>query len=290
MKLSILIRCRNEAKSLEVVFQALRLQVCNFDWEIVVVDNESSDNTRELCQKMGARVFEIKQADFSYGRALNLGISEAKGELILLLSAHSLPIGKSFLATAIAPFDDPNMAAVRCLMVGNDDQIKNWYRPLDIRFSSPEEQKIAESKPHWVGDYPTAGCCVIRKAVWERVRFREELEANEEKVWASEVLSLGYTIRSCCDAVWYYLRKRTKAEERHRLMFQHLSLYRIYGQTPMSMMTFFKNCLRIVLASPWVAIRHIYENVLTNFAVASVPWRAKLSPRTGSVKEFDKKK
>lgn len=290
MKLSILIRCRNEAKALEVVFQALRVQECNFDWEVIIVDNESSDNTREICKTMDARVIGISQTAFSYGRALNLGISEAKGELVLLLSAHSLPIGKSFLASAVAPFEDPKMAAVRCLMIGNDDQIKRWYKPLDIQFSSPEEQKIAESKPHWVGDYPTAGCCVIRKSVWEQVKYREELEANEEKIWASEVLALGYTIRSCCDAVWYYLRKRTKAEERKRLTMQNLSLYRFYGLVPMTVPQFIKNCTRVVLASPWVAIRHIYENVLTNYALVCVPWQGKAPPRTGSVKEFDKKK
>jgi len=88
IKLSVLIRCRNEGKSLRQVFDALKAQRCDFQWEIVVVDNESEDNTREVCHEYGARVVTLPRAEFTYGRATNFGISHSRGELILLMSAH----------------------------------------------------------------------------------------------------------------------------------------------------------------------------------------------------------
>ena len=286
MKLSIVIRCRNEARFLADVFQALQAQRCNFPWEVVVVDNESNDNTLELCRTMGAKSVSIATTEFTYGRALNLGIRNASGELVLLLSSHSLPIGSSFLQDAIAPFDDSKIAAARCLMIGNSDQIAQWYRPRDIYYESSDEQSLAETGMSWLGDYPTAGCCVLRRRVWEEVPFDEKLEANEDKLWASKVLSLGYRVRCCSGAVWLYTRKRSKAAERNRRMREHISLYRINGRPPMSIAEFFFRSLRACFAAPWVALRHVLDNVMWNYTLVTIPLRAKKQPHTGSFHEF----
>src|SRR5262245_53044493 len=95
--LSIVIRVRNEGRSLRQVFEALAAQRCSFNWEIIVVDNESEDETLELCRRYNARVIPIQRKEFTYGRALNIGISNARGELVLLCSAHSVPVGSCFL-------------------------------------------------------------------------------------------------------------------------------------------------------------------------------------------------
>jgi rhamnosyltransferase len=287
MKLSIVIRCRNECRSLSIVFQALKAQRCDFSWEVVVVDNESDDDTAELCRANGARIVSINKADFTYGRALNLGVRESKGELVLLLSSHSLPIGSHFLDQATQPFSDRNIAAARCLMIGNSDQISSWFQPRVLHYQNSEEQQKAESGSKWLGDYPTAGCCVLRRSVWEEVAFDETLEANEDKHWASKVLARGYSIYCCSEAVWLYTRKRSKAAERNRRMREHLSLYRITGRPPMSLTSFLGLSLRSCVAAPWVAIRHILDNLHWNSILVSIPLRAKKSAQAGSFREFN---
>lgn len=287
MKLSIVIRCRNESQSLSEVFQALKAQRCNFPWEIVVVDNESSDNTLQLCREYNARVVSISAAEFTYGRALNLGIREAKGELILLLSSHSLPVGSNFLNQATEPFEDPAIAAARCLMIGNADQIASWFKPQTIHYNTPDDQQRAESGTDWLGKYPTAGCCTLRRCVWEKIAFDETLEANEDKLWASKVLSQGYSIYSCTEAIWLYTRKRTRAAERNRRMREHLSLYRITGRPPMSLISFIRLSLRTCVAAPWVAVRHVVDNTLWNSTLVTIPLRAKKRTQSGSFGEYN---
>jgi rhamnosyltransferase len=101
--LSVVIRARNEAQYLRQVLKALESQQCNFQWEIIVVDNESDDETVELCKAYKARIISIRRDEFTYGRALNLGISNARGKLVLLCSAHSVPIGSHFFESAVTP-------------------------------------------------------------------------------------------------------------------------------------------------------------------------------------------
>ena len=143
--LSVVIRVRNEAKSLRRVLEALRVQRCSFAWEIIIVDNESEDETDELCKQYKANVIPITRKEWTYGRALNRGISNARGQLVLLCSAHSIPVGSYFLESAVAPFVDPDMAAARCLFGSNNEQTAEWYTARDIQYRSFEEQQKAES-------------------------------------------------------------------------------------------------------------------------------------------------
>ncbi|MGE0759256.1 MAG: glycosyltransferase family 2 protein [Pirellulaceae bacterium] len=288
--MSVVIRCRNEAVALRKVFAALQAQQCTFPWEVVVVDNESTDDTAELARSLGAQVVTMAKNEFTYGRALNLGIQHARGELILLLSAHAIPVGAQFLERAAEPFGVPHMAAARCLMIGNPDQIADWYQARDIRYESSDEQRLAESGSAWVGNYPTAGCCVLRRKVWEEVPFDEQLEANEDKQWASQVLARGYTIRCCADAVWLYIRKRNETAERNRRLREHIALYRISGKRPLTWTSYFALVCRVVLAGPWVAVRHVVQHVVWLTCLVTVPWRARRHTTPGAFREYDKHK
>ena len=287
--LSVVIRTRNEAKTLKQVLEALAAQRCSFKWEIIVVDNESQDDTLKICRQHGARVISIQQNEFTYGRALNLGIRSARGELVLICSAHSIPVGSYFFESSVAPFADPRMAAVRCLVGSYQDQMAEWYKPRDIQYGSPEEQKKAESGTEWIRHYPAASCCVIRRSVWEQVPYNEELEGSEDKLWASEVLSKGFKIRSCADAVFTYNRHyRKKTDPFRKDARQFRALYRTRGYVPLTWSRFLFRVMRYILLAPLVAIRYILRNVVSDAYLVSIPLQAKFSPRAGSLAEFKK--
>ncbi len=289
-RLSIVIRCRNEANSLRNVLAALNAQRCDFDWEIVLVDNESEDDTRKIAEEFGARIVPISRQEFSYGRAINFGVAAARSELVMLLSAHALPIGSYFLNAAVEPFNDPQVAAARCLLVTSPRQLQTWYQPKDIHYASAEEQHKAEAGTAWVGEYPTGGCCVIRRSVWEEVKYDEQLESNEDKLWASHVLARGWKTRCCSEAVWMYTRKYGQSERLMREIRQQISLYRITGRAPLGVGKYLWLIVRSLLAAPLVAARYVYENFAWNTGLVSVPWRAKRSPKSGSFAEFDQKR
>lgn len=290
LKISIVIRCRNEANSLRKVLAALSAQRCDFNWEVVLVDNESEDDTRKIAEEFGARIVSISRQEFTYGRAINFGVNAARGELVMLLSAHAMPIGSYFLNAAVAPFDDPQVAAARCLLVTSPRQLQTWYQPKDIQYASAEEQGQAETGREWLGQYPTAGCCVLRRSVWEEIRYDESLEANEDKHWASRVLARGYKIRCCAEAIWLYTRKHGTREKWRKEYREFTALHRLTGHVPLSWTSYFWLILRTLLAVPFVAARYVINNVVWNTYLVTVPWRAKRSPQPGSFAEFEQKR
>lgn len=289
IKLSIVIRCRNEAVSLQNVFAALHAQRCDFAWETIVVDNDSDDDTRKVASENDAIVVPISQSDFTYGRALNVGISHARGDLILILSAHSIPLGRHFIQDSISPFIDKNVAAVRCLCANSTpNQITTWYAPQIISYSSAQQQKRNETGIKWTSLYPTATCCVIRRSVWEQVKYNENIEAVEDKLWASQVLSKGYKILCCAEAFFYYSRKYTDRMVRQRNAREYLALYRITGYKPLTMASFIVAALHNVCASPVIAIKKTYSSIAHNYLLLTIPYRAKKKAHQGSIPGFDK--
>lgn len=84
LEVSIIMPCLNEEEAVALcVKRAITvLSENNLKGEVIVVDNGSSDNSRELAIQAGARlVLEDKKG---YGRAYKLGISEAKGKYIIM--------------------------------------------------------------------------------------------------------------------------------------------------------------------------------------------------------------
>lgn len=61
------------------------LDSVSFCDEVVVVDNKSEDRTREIAQKMNAKVFEYASDDFSKSR--NFGLKQSTGKWVLYVDA-----------------------------------------------------------------------------------------------------------------------------------------------------------------------------------------------------------
>jgi len=95
--ISIVIPTFNRADSIKDVLDCLLNQECreDFNYETIIIDNNSKDKTREYVESYKPKfqgrlsyLFEPKQGK-SY--ALNLGISQAKGEIIAFTDDDCLP-------------------------------------------------------------------------------------------------------------------------------------------------------------------------------------------------------
>ncbi|MBI2309842.1 glycosyltransferase family 2 protein [Candidatus Collierbacteria bacterium] len=80
MKLSAIVITNNSAAKIKGCLKSLK-----FADEIIVVDSGSTDKTKELVEKTGARVFEVENVGYSHSR--NVGAQKAKGEWLLYIDA-----------------------------------------------------------------------------------------------------------------------------------------------------------------------------------------------------------
>ena len=109
---SIVIRAKNEAHDIADTLSRLSQQIDVGDFEVIVIDSGSTDGTLDIVRGFPVRLIEIPPESFSYGRALNLGVQAASGEVVVSLSAHSLPADERWLAHLLVPFRDPTVAGV----------------------------------------------------------------------------------------------------------------------------------------------------------------------------------
>lgn len=107
MQLSIVIPAFNEARLIERSLQSVAVsiaanQTSGFTSEIIVVDNNSTDNTAELARQAGATV--VFEPINQIGRARNAGAAQAIGEWLLFLDADSL-LSPGLLADIVRAID-----------------------------------------------------------------------------------------------------------------------------------------------------------------------------------------
>ena len=270
--LSVVIRNRNEASSLRLVLDALAVQYAPAE-QIVVVDNESTDGSRELARDRGAEIVLLPRADFTYGRALNLGIAAARSELILILSAHALPLTRHFTTDVRAPFAESNVAAARCLHIGKTRELRTWMQAKELTREDSLEAVVSRG--------PLASGCVLRRSVWESIPLDEAAEAVEDKFWALRALERGYVIRNC-EAMYYYLRTKSRREEIAQSTREAVALYRHAHIAPR--VSFGALCRDVLVGAPSAAARVISSAVLRYRAMKSVPEQAKREPRSGALR------
>jgi hypothetical protein len=85
-RLSIVIPTMNEERSIGLVIDEIRKNLpASLDYEILVIDTDSKDKTREIAASKGAKV--IGEPRRGYGRAYKTGFERASGEIIATLDA-----------------------------------------------------------------------------------------------------------------------------------------------------------------------------------------------------------
>jgi glycosyltransferase involved in cell wall biosynthesis len=107
--ISVIVPARNEEKYLGKCLEALSKQDYP-NYEIVVIDNASSDSTSEIARRFTNRVFREEKIGLSYAR--NSGFKEARGEIIARTDADSMP-PPAWLTELNKVFEnDPKVVAV----------------------------------------------------------------------------------------------------------------------------------------------------------------------------------
>lgn len=270
-EITILIRNRNEAGPLRRVLEGLRQQTLPF--EVVVVDNDSTDGSADVYSEYQARVIRISKEEFTYGRALNAGFSAARTPFVLPLSAHSIPIGRTFLEECIRPFGDPRVAAAMCLEL---ERATDWVE--EQRFEQPATW--TELLSAGIGNRAAA----IRRDVWEKFPFDEEIEAAEDLLWCLRVINSGGYAVTRCSALFQYVATRTWKEAVRRDNRERVAVYRISGAVLNSEVSVSSVASTLLRAVPSRAAVSAVRECARYLSVRSTAWQARRKSSQGSLR------
>lgn len=99
MRLSVIVPVRDGERYLRQLLASLERQRCDFEWELIVVDNGSTDRSAQTARSFGARIGRVvvlAEPRAGKANALNAGVAAASGSLLLFLDADD-EVGDGYL-------------------------------------------------------------------------------------------------------------------------------------------------------------------------------------------------
>ena len=180
---SVVVRAKNKQATIERTLRAVRAQTVHA--QLIVVDSGSTDRTLEIARAYDAEIIETPPAEFSYGRALNIGAEHAHGDIVFALSAHSAPQGDQWIEWSLEAYQDPAVACTLGHLEGPDRQALAGPTAVfaaDLDLKHNVTWGMSNHASSW------------RRSVWESFRFNEQMIACEDKEWMWRVLADGYSM------------------------------------------------------------------------------------------------
>ncbi|WP_155971165.1 glycosyltransferase [Paenibacillus sp. Soil522] len=191
-QLSIVICTYNRAPLLERTLLALRELKRIEEAEVIVVDNNSSDDTAVVVRSCIERcrgqldiqyVLERKQG---LSAARNTGIKAACSGIIAFLDDDAIPVHGWIHAILEAFEQDPRTAAVGGIVYPNfETERPSWLiKPLELPYTIVNLG--SEVRPYPKKLYPVGANMAFRSTVFERFSFPEELGRKGESLTSGE--------------------------------------------------------------------------------------------------------
>lgn len=239
VELSVIVSTRNRARQLATLLQCLGSQrdIENLNWEIVIVDNNSNDNTKDVayafCEGSNLKInylFEERQG-LSYGR--NTGILSSKGSYLLFVDDDVL-LPKEFISNllfGVKEFPEFHIFGFKVLPeFKNGNKPPFWFtfkKPLSLIQSFLPIHDLGKEPlqyPNRKAKNPIGACFLVKKEIFEKVGpFREDLGVGSQSGLCEDTEFFWYAMMNDFKILYwpYAVLYHTVTSERLNLLYLH---------------------------------------------------------------------
>jgi len=121
LKLSVIILNYNVKYFLETCLRSVQAAISNLDAEIIVVDNNSSDNSCEMVKTLFPDVLLIENKDnLGFSKGNNIGVLQAKGEYLCILNPDTVVAEDTFLKLLEFSKNIKRMGVIGCKLINGN--------------------------------------------------------------------------------------------------------------------------------------------------------------------------
>lgn len=172
MFFTIILPTYNRARMLEKTLFSL-LQQTHQEFEIIVVDDGSTDDTEELLKKIkDPRLKYFKKDNGGVSSARNYGLQFAKGEYINFFDSDDLAYPNHLAEANIYVEKHPDAKIIFFDFEWGDPERKN-VKEVIMRFKNPNKAIL-------LSNYPSTNCVFLHKSIFKALRFNESLNIAED--------------------------------------------------------------------------------------------------------------
>jgi glycosyltransferase involved in cell wall biosynthesis len=214
-QVSVIIPCRNEVKNVRACLESIVASHFPKDQlELLVVDGQSDDGTREIVREFARRCPWIKLLD-NVRRitpvGMNIGIQAAKGHIVIRMDAHSV-YPANYISGLVSWLLTSNADNVGGICVVRPANHTSKAHAIAFALSHPwgvgnAHFRIGAAEPKWVDTVPF-GC--YRREVFERIGlYNEALVRNQDDELNHRLIKNGGRILLVPEIVSFYVSRES---------------------------------------------------------------------------------
>lgn len=266
VQITVVIPALDAAKTIGTQLDALAEQQFDRPWEIVVVDNGSTDSTGEIARGWRHHENCVLRVVFEPRRGLNVarnaGIEAATSDRIAICDADDR-VDPQWLTHLDRSLDDADLAAGGMSFSAlNDEETMDLLGWQDDR-----EPRSSIGREFGFLDQVICGNVALKREVWSTVGGFDETfsEGGDDVDFSWRAQLAGFTVADCREAVLDYRGRATR-----RMLFgqyvrdgsgaAHLySVYRVHGMPRRSTASALKSVVALLVQVPTLPFRNRAE-------------------------------
>jgi len=181
------------------------------DFELILVDDGSEDNSLSICEKyqeLDARIIVLKQANKGVSEARNKGLAVAKGNYLLFVDGddylHEQMLEQLYTLTEQAQADlaicgfkvtsslkEPfkGISNANTLTLTKEEALQNFLYPKKLNFGISIWNKL------------------FRRSCVEDLHFDSQLQMNEDKYFLSQALCKASSVLYTSEILYFYYQR-----------------------------------------------------------------------------------
>ena len=223
--------------------ESIYKQNSTLNFEIIVVDNDSQDNSEAFVTEKFSEVIWINnQSNEGFGRANNLGIKKSKGEFILLLNSDTIIIDNAIQnALSRLKLDNDNTGIITCQLLNKDGSLQKSFYTKNATFNEILSYnlfydyffRLSKKNDTELIMAIHGAFMMFEKGKIEKVGFFDQdfFMYSEEFEWCNRILKNGLKLKIYDDIFIHHLEEGSSINKEWNIKQRYLSGALLFKKT-----------------------------------------------------------